>query len=70
MTGTAARQQLDLAGGAELGRISHWINGRIVEGGSGRRGPVFDPATGRQTKWVDFASTDEVDTAVAAAAAA
>ncbi|MEX2547147.1 MAG: CoA-acylating methylmalonate-semialdehyde dehydrogenase, partial [Chloroflexota bacterium] len=54
----------------ELGRISHWIGGRIVEGTSGRRGPVYDPATGRQAKWVDFASVDEVDAAVAAASAA
>src|SRR5215211_616269 len=56
--------------GADLGRISHWIGGRIAEGSSGRRGPVYDPATGRQAKWVDFASVDEVDAAVAAAAAA
>ena len=56
--------------GADLARISHWIDGRIVEGTSGRRGPVYDPATGRQTKWVDFASVAEVDAAVAAAAAA
>jgi malonate-semialdehyde dehydrogenase (acetylating) / methylmalonate-semialdehyde dehydrogenase len=52
----------------ELGRVSHWIGGRIVEGTSGRRGPVYDPATGRQTKEVDFASADEVDAAVRAAA--
>ena len=55
---------------AELGRVSHWIGGRIVEGASGRHGPVYDPATGRQAKWVDFASVDEVDAAVAAASAA
>jgi malonate-semialdehyde dehydrogenase (acetylating) / methylmalonate-semialdehyde dehydrogenase len=67
MTEIAERQQLDMTGGAEPGRISHWIGGRIVEGKSGRRGPVFDPATGRQTKWVDFASADEVDAAVASA---
>ena len=48
----------------ELGRISHWIGGRLVEGTSGRRGPVYDPATGRQAKEVDFASTAEVDAAV------
>jgi len=54
----------------ELGRVSHWIGGRLVEGTSGRHGPVYDPATGRQAKWVDFASADEVDAAVAAAAAA
>jgi malonate-semialdehyde dehydrogenase (acetylating) / methylmalonate-semialdehyde dehydrogenase len=54
----------------ELGRVSHWINGRIVEGTSGRRGPVYDPATGRQAKEVDFASAEEVDAAVRAAAEA
>jgi malonate-semialdehyde dehydrogenase (acetylating)/methylmalonate-semialdehyde dehydrogenase len=53
---------------AELGRVSHWIGGRIVEGSSGRRGPVYDPATGRKAKEVDFASVDEVDAAVRAAA--
>src|SRR3954467_13073323 len=56
--------------GEDLGRVSHWIGGRLVEGASGRRGPVFNPATGRQEKWVDFASVDEVDAAVAAASAA
>jgi malonate-semialdehyde dehydrogenase (acetylating)/methylmalonate-semialdehyde dehydrogenase len=54
----------------EMGRISHWINGRIVEGTSGRHGAVYNPATGRQEKRVDFASVEEVDAAVAAAAAA
>ncbi|HWH36384.1 MAG TPA: CoA-acylating methylmalonate-semialdehyde dehydrogenase [Candidatus Limnocylindrales bacterium] len=52
----------------ELGRINHWINGRVVEGTSGRQGPVYDPATGRQAKSVDFASVEEVDAAVRAAA--
>src|SRR3954451_17632550 len=56
--------------GADVGRVSHWIDGRLVEGTSGRRGPVFNPATGQQEKWVDFASVEEVDAAVAAAAAA
>ena len=27
-------------------RISHWIDGRIVAGTSGREGPVYNPATG------------------------
>ena len=44
-----------------LPSIGHWIRGQVVAGTSGRRGPVFDPATGRQTKWVDFASVDELD---------
>src|SRR3954447_18225001 len=50
--------------------IGHWIRGAPVAGGSGRRGPVFNPATGAQQKWVDFASTDELGAAVAAAKAA
>src|SRR3954453_6379301 len=54
----------------ELPSIGHWVGNAIVPGGSGRRGPVFDPATGRQTKWVDFASSDDVDAAVAVASAA
>ncbi|MEO5703541.1 MAG: CoA-acylating methylmalonate-semialdehyde dehydrogenase, partial [Candidatus Limnocylindrales bacterium] len=39
-------------------------------GTSGRRGPVFDPATGEIAREVDFASAEEVDAAVAAAKAA
>src|SRR4051794_41967574 len=54
----------------ELPSIGHWVGNAIVPGGSGRRGPVFDPATGRQAKWVDFASSDDVDAAVAVASAA
>jgi malonate-semialdehyde dehydrogenase (acetylating)/methylmalonate-semialdehyde dehydrogenase len=52
------------------GRVSHWINGQVVAGTSGREGPVYDPATGTVTKHVDFASTEEVAAAVAAAKAA
>ena len=51
-------------------RISHWIDGRLVAGESGRTGKVFDPATGQQQAEVDFAAVSEVDRAVAAAAAA
>jgi malonate-semialdehyde dehydrogenase (acetylating) / methylmalonate-semialdehyde dehydrogenase len=50
--------------------INHWIGGRRHEGGSGRVGPVYDPATGVQTGAVDFASPEEVDLAVQAAKAA
>src|SRR5437899_3624760 len=50
--------------------IDHWIGGKPAEGTSGAYGPVFDPATGAQTKRVAFASADEVDHAVAAARAA
>src|ERR671932_1500751 len=51
----------------ELRRITHWIGGRAVPGESGRSGPVYNPATGRQTGEVDFASPEEVDRAVQAA---
>jgi malonate-semialdehyde dehydrogenase (acetylating) / methylmalonate-semialdehyde dehydrogenase len=44
--------------------INHWIGGRIVEGASGRSGPVYDPALGRQSGEVDFAAPEEVDRAV------
>src|SRR5690242_8805957 len=51
-------------------RVNHWIDGRLVAGTSGREGPIYDPATGQLAKQVDFASADEVATAVAAAKAA
>ncbi len=51
-------------------RISHWIGGKVVPGESGRTGPVFNPATGEQTHEVDFATTEELSTAVDAAAEA
>jgi len=53
-----------------MNRISHWIDGKVVESTSGNSAPVFDPATGEQTSAVDLASVAEVDTAVAAAKAA
>jgi malonate-semialdehyde dehydrogenase (acetylating)/methylmalonate-semialdehyde dehydrogenase len=52
------------------GRVSHWIGGQPVSGTSGREGPVYDPATGRLTRHVDFASEAEVASAVAAARSA
>ncbi|MEN9647129.1 MAG: methylmalonate-semialdehyde dehydrogenase [Actinomycetota bacterium] len=53
-----------------MNRISHWIDGKVVESTSGRSGVVYDPATGQQQASVDFASIDEVDRAVAVAKAA
>jgi malonate-semialdehyde dehydrogenase (acetylating)/methylmalonate-semialdehyde dehydrogenase len=50
--------------------ISHWISGGAYAGQSGRSGPVFNPATGRQAGAVDFATAEEVDRAVQAAKAA
>ena len=48
-------------------RISHYIGGKVIPGESGRRGPVFNPATGEQTHEVDYASVEEVNAAVEAA---
>ena len=51
----------------ELRTIGHWIGGQSAGGDSGRKGPVFNPATGEQTGEVAFASTEEMDRAVATA---
>ena len=53
-----------------MNHISHWINGAVVAGTSGRSGAVFNPATGVQSSTVDFASVQEIDAAVAVATAA
>jgi malonate-semialdehyde dehydrogenase (acetylating)/methylmalonate-semialdehyde dehydrogenase len=50
--------------------LTHWIDGKPVEGLSGRHGAVYNPATGAQEKQVAFATADEVDAAVASAKAA
>jgi malonate-semialdehyde dehydrogenase (acetylating)/methylmalonate-semialdehyde dehydrogenase len=50
--------------------IGHFIGGKPVSGSSGRFGDVYDPATGQVTKRVAFAAAGEVESAVAAAAAA
>jgi malonate-semialdehyde dehydrogenase (acetylating)/methylmalonate-semialdehyde dehydrogenase len=57
-------------GTAELATVSHFINGQIVEGTSGRFGEVSNPALGHVARRVAFASRADVDRAVAAAAAA
>jgi malonate-semialdehyde dehydrogenase (acetylating)/methylmalonate-semialdehyde dehydrogenase len=54
-------------GVTDVTRIHHWLNGRQRRGESGRSGPVFNPATGRKTGDVDFATAVEVDRAVQAA---
>jgi malonate-semialdehyde dehydrogenase (acetylating)/methylmalonate-semialdehyde dehydrogenase len=54
----------------QLKQITHWIGGRAVAGTSGRSGAVYNPATGRQSGEVDFATVEEVDAAVQAAKAA
>ncbi|MEV5576323.1 CoA-acylating methylmalonate-semialdehyde dehydrogenase [Spirillospora sp. NPDC052269] len=50
--------------------VTHWINGKPFEGSAERQGEIFDPALGEVAGSVDFASSAEVDAAVAAAKAA
>uniref|UniRef100_UPI0026218F11 aldehyde dehydrogenase family protein n=1 Tax=Aliiroseovarius sp. TaxID=1872442 RepID=UPI0026218F11 len=50
--------------------IGHWINGELVAGTSGRFADVYNPATGEVQAKVALASQEEMDAAVAAAAAA
>ncbi len=50
--------------------IGHWIDGKRVNGNSGRFADVFNPATGEVQARVALASKDEVDAAVVSAAKA
>jgi malonate-semialdehyde dehydrogenase (acetylating)/methylmalonate-semialdehyde dehydrogenase len=50
--------------------ISHYINGRAVEGRSGRLGDIYNPAIGEVIRQVSLASAAEVRQAVEAARAA
>ncbi len=50
--------------------ITHWIDGKLRDGHSGRDGPVFDPGKGVEQARVAYASAEEVDRAVASAKAA
>ena len=50
--------------------LGHFIGGRLVEGTSGRAGPVHDPATGALRGEVAYASAEETRAAIAAAEAA
>src|SRR5918996_4209575 len=52
----------------ELETVAHWIGGERLEDSS-RYGEVTDPATGAVTRRVAFASSADVDRAVAAATA-
>ena len=50
--------------------IGHFIDGRRIDGTSGRFGDVYNPATGEVQARVALASTEELNAAVASAAAA
>jgi malonate-semialdehyde dehydrogenase (acetylating)/methylmalonate-semialdehyde dehydrogenase len=49
---------------------THWINGKPWTGGAVTRGDIYNPATGKVSGTVDYATAAEVDAAVAAATAA
>ena len=53
-----------------LPKVGFYINGKTAHGTSGQYGEVYDPATGNVTKLVAFASKEETQQAIAAAAAA
>tara|TARA_R110002110_G_scaffold9754_5_gene47746 strand:- start:171 stop:1664 length:1494 start_codon:yes stop_codon:yes gene_type:complete len=53
-----------------MANLTHWINGKHVEGTSGRFGDVYNPATGEVAAQVPLASTAELNAAVEAAKAA
>ncbi|MFG2069161.1 CoA-acylating methylmalonate-semialdehyde dehydrogenase [Micromonospora tulbaghiae] len=55
---------------APLERVTHWIDGKPFAGVTERAAPVYDPALGTVRTEVPLASVDEVDQAVASAAAA
>jgi len=55
---------------ASPAQVSHWINGKPHAATSGRKGIVSNPATGDVIAEVGFASVQDVDQAVASAAAA
>jgi len=48
----------------------HYVGGKVVEGTSGRFGPIFNPSTGEQAGKVALASKGEVESAIATAEAA
>ncbi len=47
--------------------IQHYIDGKFVDGKSGRKTPVFNPATGEQSGELNLANSAQVGEAVAAA---
>src|SRR4026208_660612 len=48
-------------------QLGHFIDGRLRAGASGRAGTVFDPATGRVSANVGFASEQETRAAIQSA---
>src|SRR5262249_58180636 len=55
---------------AAMTHRTHWINGKPWTGEAATRGDIYNPASGRVSGTVDYASAAEVGAAVAAAKAA
>jgi len=51
-------------------KIGHWINGEHRSGASTRSGDVYNPATGKTTATLAYASADDTREAILAARAA
>jgi len=62
--------QANAASMTDIEEIQHFINGRRVAGASGRFGDVYNPGLGVVARRVPLAAKAEVETAIAAAAAA
>ena len=45
-------------------KISHWVNGKVSTESSGRTGDIYNPATGKVSGKVEFASTAQVGAVV------
>lgn len=45
-------------------KISHWVNGKVSTETSGRTGDIYNPATGKVSGTVEFASTAQVGAVV------
>ena len=53
-----------------MNELTHWVDGKPWSGEGAGTGPVYNPATGRQTGVVAFASSDDVDAVVTSSCAA
>ena len=67
MTASATRAPLDTSADTTLPYADHWIDGAPAPGESDRSGVIYNPATGRPAARVRFASSADVDRAVASA---
>ena len=67
---TDALRAVDAEAAKVVKHVTHWIGGKPWTAGAERHGDVYDPATGQVSGHVDFATADDVDAAVRAAAEA